>query len=278
MILSGLARTGSGRAWVARWLVALLVVPVSGGCHSGGPGSSEPEVDRRSETEYDLARDAWMRRGNPREALKHALLAVEIDDQNADAHHIAALLYLDLCQRSAQDCRLDESERHARRALDVRSDYREAKNTLGVVLIHAKRPAEAISVLEPLTRDILYPTPENAWGNLGWAYLQVGRLDDAIQALHRSVAAQPRFCVGFYRLGLAHEKKHQPEAALESYSQALDADPRCRDLQDAVAGRARAAMQLGRVDDARADLKRCVDLAGSTPTGKECGAILAKLK
>ncbi len=78
--------------------------------------------------------------------------SIEIDDDNSDAHHLAALIFLDLCLKSAQDCRLAEAEAHVRRALQLRPDFREARNTLGVVLIHEKKLNEAISVLEPLTR------------------------------------------------------------------------------------------------------------------------------
>src|SRR5262249_26726332 len=80
-----------------------------------GPGVQDPA--RRAESEYDLARDLWLSRGKPREALEHALKAVELDDDNAEAQHLAALLYLDFCARSANDCRLPNAERHARRAL-----------------------------------------------------------------------------------------------------------------------------------------------------------------
>src|SRR5688572_4191152 len=189
----------------------LLIVGLIAACSSRGstePGAQDPSV--QAESEYDVARDLWLRRGKPREALEHALKATELDPDNADAAHLAALLYLDFCSRSTASCRLADAERHARHAVKLKPDFREAKNTLAVVLIHEKKGAEAVDLLLPLTQDILYQTPENAWGNLGWAYLEIGKLDPAIDALRRSVAAQPQFCVGNYRLGLAYEKKGEP--------------------------------------------------------------------
>jgi len=232
--------------------------------------------DRESDAEYDLARDSWLRRGDARDGLTHVLRSLEIDEDNSDAQHLAALIYLDLCVKSTQDCRLAEAEAHAKRALRLRADFREARNTLGVVLIHEKKLKEAISVLEPLTRDILYATPESAWGNLGWAYLEVGRVDDAQQALQRSVAAQPKFCVGYFRL--VQERKGLPEAAIESFTNALQADSRCAGLQDALLHRAKNTLSLGRTDPARIDLSRCVELSLATLAGKECRFILQKLK
>jgi Tfp pilus assembly protein PilF len=255
-------------------VVASAAIACSG---ARSPAGADPE--RMSEGEYDVARDLWLRQGRTREALSHAIEAIELNDQNADAAHLVALLYLDFCRRDNDECRLKEAERFARRALEVKADFREAQNTLGVVLIHQKRYTDAIGVLKPLTADILYQTPENAWGNLGWAYLEQGQLDPAIDALRRSVAAQPQFCVGNFRLGQAHEKKAQLGEAKAAYTRALETeDPRCKGLQDAFAGRARVLAKLGQTDAARSDLDRCFTLDRRTPSGKECGAMLQKLK
>jgi Tfp pilus assembly protein PilF len=232
-----------------------------------------------SRSEVDVATDLWIRQGKPREALEHALRAVNLDDENSEAPHLVALIYLDFCRVSRDDCRLEEAEAHARRAIAIKPDFREAKNTLGVVLIHRKRYADAISVLRPLTADMLYQTPENAWGNLGWAYLENGQTRAAIDALERSVAAQPMFCVGSYRLGLAYEKQGQLRRAEESLTRALTTnDPGCQRMQLAHQARARIRLRSGEADSAREDLTRCIKLAPSTPVGEECRSMLGKLK
>jgi Tfp pilus assembly protein PilF len=232
-----------------------------------------------SESETDIAKDSWLRRNQPREALRHVLEAIELNDQNAEAHHLTALLYLDLCRRSLDDCRLENAEQHAATAVRIKADYREAINTWGVVLIHRQKYAAAVTVLKPLTADILYQTPENAWGNLGWAYLELGKLELAIDALSRSVAAQPLFCVGNYRLGLAHERKRQPAQALAALDRALGTnDPGCQALQEAFLARARVRATLGHIEDAKDDLDRCVSLEKSSQVGKDCLSMMRKLK
>jgi Tfp pilus assembly protein PilF len=237
------------------------------------------DPERQSTAEHDIAADLWLRRNQPRQALEHALKAVELNDENAEAAHLVALLYLDFCRRSPDECHLKEAARYAKQAIDVKSDFREAKNTLGVILVHQKKYDDAIAVLRPLAEDILYQTPENAWGNLGWAYLEKGDFDKAIEALRRSIAAQPDFCVGNYRLGLAYERKQSPAAAAEAYTRAVETDqPSCKGLQDAFDGRARVLLRLGRAEDARNDLERCVQLDKRTAAGRECTALLAKLK
>jgi len=250
------------------------------GCSSNnatGPTARDPE--RMSESEYDIARDLWLRRNQPREALAHALKAIDLDENNAEAAHLVALLYLDFCSRSPTECRLSDAEKQARLAIRNKPDFREAKNTLAVVLIHEKKYADAIAVLKPLTEDILYQTPENAWGNLGWAYLEQGAFDSAIDALKHSVAAQPLFCVGSYRLGLAFERKQELTSALDAFTRALETEaPGCNSLQEAFSARARVRMKLGDSAAARTDLDRCVALSGKTEPGKECSSMLQNFK
>lgn len=254
--------------------MALVLLGVACGA-AQSPGTRDDEG--RSIAEYDLARDLWLNRGRTREALDHVLVARSLDDENADAAHLAALIYLDFCRQSADACRLEEAERHARDAVELKADFREAQNTLGVVLIHRQRYAEAVEVLRPLTQDMLYRTPENAWGNIGWAYLEQGELDQAVSALSRSVAAQPDFCVGHYRLGVAHERLGRREQAVASFTRALDAaGGRCQGLQEAYAGRARLLMAMQRAEEAQKDLQACVRLDKHTDAGRECLELQAR--
>lgn len=232
-----------------------------------------------SKSEVDLAADTWARLGQTREALEHALRAVELDPQNADAQHLTALLYLDFCRSSKiGECRLLEAEKHARAAIANRGDFLEAQNTLAVVLIHQKRYKEAEKMLIPLTQNILYATPEIAWGNLGWAYLMAGENEKAIPALRRAVAAQPLFCVGNFRLGVAYHRAGAMESAVQALDRAVETDaPGCGSLQDAYLERAEIYIALGEDDRTRADLDRCIDLSKVSDSGRRCGQLMQTL-
>lgn len=264
--------------WLARWAFGLSVLGLSLGC-AATSGRPKGDPVRMAESEVDIAADLWWRQGQPREALKHALEATKLDSKNGDAAHMVALIYLHFCQFSQPDeCHLDEAERFARRAIDLREDDLQAKNTLGVILVHQHRSKEAVAIFLPITEDILYPTPEIAWGNLGWAYLDQGDLKRAVPALRRAVAAQPLFCVGNYRLGVAYHRSGQLEAAVDALDRALETQaPGCQNLQDAYLERARVHIALGQVGETRIDLDRCVGLAKSNPSGRECGRLLASL-
>ncbi|MEN9579251.1 MAG: hypothetical protein RJA70_2260 [Pseudomonadota bacterium] len=263
------------------WLLALAA---AGAFSCGSSGGEEPRTGAQSKAvqssaAYDIAADLWMRQQQPRQALEQALSALKLDNENADAQHLVALLYLDFCRRDEEECRLSEAETHARAALEAREDFREAQNTLGVILVHQKRYGAAIQVLRTLTQDILYQTPENAWGNLGWAYLENGQVQEAIDALLRCTAVQPDFCVGHYRLAMAYERKKQWGPALQAYNRALAVEhPRCRAMQVAYPARARLLVQLGRQDDAVTDLEECVHLDKNTASGRQCRAQLGRIQ
>lgn len=258
--------------------MSVCLIGASGCAGKGQPGAQSPE--RQSDAEYDIARDLFQK-GNARAALDHAQKAVALNEENDRAHYIRAAILLSFCSGprgfEAPDCRLADIEASARAALKANDQFRDAKNMLGQVLINEKKYKEAVAVLEPLTRDAAYVQPQFAWGNLGWAQTLDGQVDAGIVSLKNSVAAEPRFCVGHYRLGVALDRKGDLGAAEQSFTNAVSADPQCSELQDAWEGRARARVKLGRAADARQDYARCVEISKDTPTGKVCVRELAKL-
>ncbi len=251
---------------------------LTAGCSANNSQAEAPEV--QSNAEFELAKDAY-KRGKLREVLSHIEKALEHDDQNADAAHLGASVYLRFCaaDETSADCRYEDAEKYARKAVEANPELRDAKNMLGVILVHLKRYDDAVNVLKPLANDILYNFPENAWGNLGWAYLKKEKYDDAIDALRRALAAQPLYCVASYRLGLAYEQKGDFVAAREALVRTVETpSPDCQRLQDAFDARARVGAKLGLRDEVRADLTRCVDISSATLLGKQCAEQLKKMQ
>ena len=258
------------------WVLSASVLCVASGC----VGSSDAVADPQSVAIYDVANDEF-RKGRYREALQKVNEALEVDSDNADAQHLGALIYVAFCARGVEsaDCRFEEAERMARRAVRANSELRDATNTLGVILIHQKKYDDAIEVLKPLTTDILYPSPQTSWGNLGLAYLEKGAHDEAIDALRRSVAAQPAFCVGNYRLGLAYEKKGDKKAAREAFRRAVETErPGCQKIQEAWEARGRVEAKLGMTNDARESLATCAKVAPGTQLATRCEGALKALE
>ena len=264
----------------------LFIVPLSlcaavAACGGRGPNGPVSSPERQSEVEYDVARDFFYK-GQPRLALDHCRKAIELDDQNTKALYFASTIHLSFCagklELSDPDCRLADAEKYARRALLVDEKFRDARNTLGQILILEKRYPEAITALQPLTKDPAFESSFLAWGNLGWAQVLGGQVDLGIESLKNSVT-EPRFCVGHYRLGVAYEKKGDLATAEQSFTNALSVDaPQCKGLQDAWEGRGEVRVRLGKMPDARADFEKCRDISADTLTGKTCVDALARIQ
>ncbi len=234
---------------------ASVAAAACGPATSEGPQAANPE--RQAQSEYDLGRDAFYK-GHLREALDHSERANKLDDENAKALYFTAVVYLGFCSSegmASPDCRLPAAEDFTRRAIKADADFRDARNTLGQVLILEAKYEEALKVLEPLTKDPAYVANYLAWGNYGEALVALGRVDAGIAALRNSVT-EPRFCTGHYRLGNAYEKKGDFVAAEKSFSDALgvpSAD--CQTLQDAWFERAHVRMKLGKTAEAQGTLR-----------------------
>ena len=263
---------------LALGLTGAALCVACGAAPTGGPHAQSPE--RQAEAQYDLARE-YFYKGSPRQALDHILHADSLDDGNVKALYFTSLVYLSFCAGGSDnegltsaDCKMDQAEAYARKALERDAHFRDARNDLGNILILEGKFAEAITVLEPLVQDPSYTAAHLAWGNLGWAQVKSGHIDDGIASL-RNAVTQPKFCVGFYRLGVAYEKKGDLASAEQSFTSALEVDsPDCKNLQDAWRERGEVRLKLGHTGEACDDIGKCHDLSNSTEAGKACGALL----
>jgi Tfp pilus assembly protein PilF len=208
--------------------------------------------------------------------------ALEINPKNAKAHLLLATMFL--IGRDDDPDRHDvEAEKHFREVLAIQASpdrqpeeslVSSARNGLGVLYLNQQRYALAIDELTKAVADLFNRDAYMAWSNLGWAHYGLGDNKRAVEPLTRSVRLQPRFCVGFFRLGMTQLKlKAFPEAE-EAFTRSLEADERCKVFQDAWHARGEVRMNLGQRDEARADFERCVELAPKNDIGKSCARYL----
>ena len=254
-------------------LTLALTLPLvgAGACFTA---SSADRVNR-GQKEYELA-VGLMREQNIAAAFEHLFKAIDLDDQNPEAHLLLGNLYL-----LREDFAKAEAEiRIARELGEANEAYgppflAEVDNSLGVVLVHQKRYDDAIKVLREAASNILNRSPHLAWGNLGWAYHEKGQYTQAIEALTQSVRQQTRFCLGFYRLGKTYVAVRDFERAEDALTRCLEVtDDGCRSLQDAWHLRGEARAKLGLRQDAIADFERCVELSSDSATGRQCQGYL----
>lgn len=258
-------------------LLLASVAPCAVGCDQRAK-NAEIQADAHA----DLAREAFQH-GDVRLALDEAQQAVSFDDSNARAHQLATAALLALCAGDegtvSTDCRLELAERHARRSVALDASDRNARNTLGsVLLLQGSRGPDALEVLKPLTQDPAYASAHLAWANYGWAQLQCGDAPGAIESLRRATR-EPRFCVGWYRLAVALEQEGRASEAEQAASRALaERSSECQALQDAWKLRGELRARLGRAAEAQADLETCARLAPHTASGRSCAKARADLE
>ncbi len=276
VLTRSLARSPGGRLAGAVCRAAMVILLAA--CQ--GKGVSAQDADR-SMKQYELA-IGLHGEGNAPGAFQALFKAIEIDPNNAKAHLLLGTMFLIARDDSPRDYDA-KAEAHFQQVLKIQaSDQRQSEETLvsdahnglGVLYIHQGRYEEAVAQLNKSVADLFNRDAYMAWGNLGWAYLQMKQYPKAIDALLRAVRLLPRFCVGYYRLGSAYLATHDYEKAEQALTQAIEADKRCSSFQDAWHLRGEARMNLGLRDDARGDFERCVELDAHTEAGKSCSRYL----
>lgn len=139
--------------------------------------------------------------------------------------------------------RLEESEEHFRRALELEPDNSSALNSLGYTLaLHARKLEESVRLVRRALE--LRPDEGSYLDSLGWAQFRLGRLAEAEEALTAALA-RDRDPVIVMHVGALREAQGRIAEALELYREALrfgleeDAErtrQRVRDLETRLAG------------------------------------------
>lgn len=213
--------------------------------------------------------------GNTPGALEHLRVALELHPDNVRAHLLLGYIHLERRDYPRAEEALRRGLELLREQPDMAAIMAEARNVLGVVLIHQRRYDEAIPLLREAASDMLNHAPWYAWGNLGWAHYEKGEYDAAKEALEEAVRVQPRFCLGHFQLGRTLFAMEKFEEADEALTRALEVDERCEQFyQDAWALRGETRARLGRRDDAIADFERCVELSAESEAGRACQRFL----
>jgi tetratricopeptide (TPR) repeat protein len=130
----------------------------------------------------------------------------------ADPDDVAALLGLGAALLAMGQ--YDAAEKEIRRALKVAPDRSDVHLQLGLALYkRALYPGAASAFRRTVELD---PSCTQAYLLLGESHNQLGESDDAIAALEQVIRAAPH-ARAFYALGIAYDRKGQPERAAEMY-------------------------------------------------------------
>jgi tetratricopeptide (TPR) repeat protein len=112
---------------------------------------------------------------------------------------------------------------------------------------------------------LLQPSNPIIQHDLGLACLEAGRIPDAIAALQRAVASNPRYADAYFRLGIALEKLGNTSGAIAAYDRATELLP---SLTEAWFRAGALVYTLGHRDEAIACFHRAAATGGKTSFGR----------
>jgi choline-sulfatase len=165
-------------------------------------------------------------------------------------------VFVNLASIAERQGQIDEARKALTEALKLAPADADAWNRLGS--IEAGRGS--IDAARTAFERAMAAAPERAepYYNLGIVERRAGNETAAMQRLQDAIARSREYPEARYELGTGYLMARQPERALAEYRAALAARP---DYAEALFGAARAARDLGRLDEARRDYERFVKIA-----------------
>jgi len=131
--------------------------------------------------------------------------------------------------------RLHEASERYREALRHHAEHEQARFLFAAVAIELGRHDEAIEALERLLKR----APGNAvyWTNLGEALSRSGNNEGAANALVNAVRLKPDLAQAHFNLGLVTSKLGETESAVQAFERATDLKPDDAQMQHGLARR-----------------------------------------
>jgi len=103
--------------------------------------------------------------------------------------------------------------------------YAEARMALGMMLLEDGKYDEAIAQFKIPANNDSFREAYVAWNNMGYIYLQQGKLTESDDALRRSLALNKSFCLAYANLGELRSKQKQYLEASNNLLKAIETCP-----------------------------------------------------
>jgi len=166
-------------------------------------GCAAPSPEKKKEAAARMQMGVtYLEQRNLPAAMRELTTASELDPENPEIDMSLGLAY-----QTRGD--LGMAEKYFRNAVRKKPDYAEAHNNLGIVLSHLGRGDEAIREFEAAGSNVLYPTPEMAYYNLGEEYRRRENFQKAEEMYRRSIALNDRYTDAYFRLALLYGNRGQ---------------------------------------------------------------------
>jgi len=180
-------------------------------------GPSKAELKEEADVFYGLG-VVHLNEGNIPEALKELTTAVEMYPGDETFHNALGLAYFAKKMH-------DDALRHFKKAVEIKSDFSDARTNLSAVYLEDGRWDEAISEAGKALENIFYNNPELAYLNRGRGYYEKAEYEEAAADFQRAVKARPTYALAYYNLGMAYKRTEQYRKAKNAFSLLLRYSP-----------------------------------------------------
>jgi len=193
-----------------QYLILVFIVMV--GCSSHTKEQAKIAIATRALGE------AYMTQGNHRAALRELDNAQKITPNDPFLQYDLGLVYMALEK-------YDQAEIHLKKAIEIKSDYTAAMNSLGAVLMKQKRWDAAISFFKRTADSLLYTTPHYPLSNMGWAYLGKKDYMRAETSFKKALKAKPDFINAIHGLATTYLSTGQVQRSQKLLNKAISKFP-----------------------------------------------------
>jgi eukaryotic-like serine/threonine-protein kinase len=150
-------------------------------------------------------------------AKKEAETALNLNDELADAHTAAALVYM------YYDHNWSKAEAEYKRAIQLDPNCATAHQWYAEFLTSIGRFAEAEQVMREARR--IAPTSLIINADIGWVLYSAGRDEEAIKQLRETIQMDQKFATAYWFLGWAQAHKRHYQESIASLKKAIELSP-----------------------------------------------------
>jgi Tfp pilus assembly protein PilF len=205
---------------VARFLIGfgiLLAVASAVGCATAPDFQTQMAHDKKARAHYNAGID-HMRQGKLALAIRELSAGLQTSPEDPWIHWAIAEAY-------RQKGRVDESEHHLLRALEIRPGFQQARLNLSALYVQMGRYDEAIAHADILLDDPTFPVPWKALTNRGWAQYKLGQSQAARTSFEAALEYNENHWRSVLALGILDAESGQRIEALEQFERVIDLEP-----------------------------------------------------
>ena len=145
--------------------------------------------------------------GQYKDAVEAYKQALRLDDRNPDIEYSLGLTF-------GKMNRTEEEILHYRRAITIKSDHANAIEKLGLALFKLRRYTDAAAAFDQLK---IYKPDAKTYNYLAECYLEIGKIEESVEALNSALGYNPDFEKARYNLGRAYVKLGNTDMAQVQY-------------------------------------------------------------